>query len=438
MKKNSNLRRVVVFYTGNLLLQGLEKDDGTGDVIQLSLEGKNIVLGVTGGIAAYKAAELASRLVKSGAQVHAVLTAEAKQFIGSATFQALTRHPVNESVFAEEQDGQIAHIDLADSADLVIVAPATANTIAKLAVGAADNMLTAVVLAAKCPTWIAPAMNVNMYQHPAVQKNIHTLETYGYQLIGPDQGYLACGWTGRGRMTEPREIMQEIEAHFSESKPSERPLAGKNILVTAGPTREAVDPIRFFSNRSSGKMGFAVAEAAQRAGAAVTLVSGPVTLEAPQGVTLIRVTSAEEMRREVITRFENADAVIKAAAVSDYRPEQVSAHKIKKQDGPLLVRMVRNPDILMELGKKKKNQVLVGFAAETEKLEAHAIEKLANKNVDMLVANDAAHGFGGDTNLVTFFFADGRKQIFDKMTKMNVATNILNAVAELLGKRVTQ
>lgn len=401
----------------------------------MSLKGKNIVLGVTGGIAAYKSAELASRLVKSGGQVHVVLTAEAKQFIGSATFQALTRHPVNESVFADEQDGQIAHIDLADSADLVILAPATANTIAKLAAGAADNMLTAVVLAAKCPVWIAPAMNVNMYEHPAVQKNIHILESYGYQLIGPDQGYLACGWTGRGRMTEPIEMMQKIEAHFSENQSSDLPLAGKNILVTAGPTREAVDPIRFFSNRSSGKMGFAVAEAAHQAGAAVTLVTGPVTLEAPQGVTLVRVTSAEEMRQAVITRFENADAVIKAAAVSDYRPEQASANKIKKQDGPLLIRMVRNPDILLELGKTKKNQVLVGFAAETEKLEEHAMEKLAKKNVDLLVANDAAHGFGGDTNLVTFYFSDGTKQTFDKMTKKNVAVHILSAVTELLGKR---
>ncbi len=396
------------------------------------------MLGVTGGIAAYKAAELASRLVQSGAQVHVILTAEATRFIGAATFQALTRHPVSESVFADEQDGQIAHIDLADSADLVLIAPATANTIAKLAAGAADNMLSAVALAAKCPVWIAPAMNVNMYRHPAVQANLRTLETYGCHLIGPDQGRLACGWTGRGRMSEPAAILKELEAYFTETDMSRHALDGKNILVTAGPTREALDPIRFFSNRSSGKMGFAIAEAAAQAGASVTLVSGPVALEAPHGVTLIRVTSAEEMRQAVAARFEHTDAVVKAAAVSDYRPEQVSTSKIKKQDGPLLVRMVRNPDILLELGRKKKDQVLVGFAAETEKLEEHAIEKLKKKNVDFLVANDAVHGFGGDTNLVTFFFASGEKQRFEQMTKKSVAAHIVHAVAELLRKREQQ
>lgn len=404
----------------------------------MALKGKNIVLGVTGGIAAYKAAELASRLVQSGAQVHVILTAEAKKFIGAATFQALTRHPVSDSVFADEQEGQIAHIDLADSADLLLVAPATANTIAKLAAGAADNMLTAVALAATCPVWIAPAMNVNMYRHPAVQANLHILETYGCRLIGPDQGRLACGWTGKGRMTEPAAMFEEIEAHFSEPEPAENTLEGKNILVTAGPTREALDPIRFFSNRSSGKMGFAIAESAQHAGANVTLISGPVALEAPHGVTWVKVTSAEEMHREVIARFEQADAVIKAAAVSDYRPEQVSDSKIKKQDGPLLIRMVRNPDILLELGKKKKNQILVGFAAETDNLEEHAMEKLEKKHADLLVANDAVHGFGGDTNVVTFFFADGRKKSFDKMTKRNVAAHILRAVALLMKKRQQQ
>jgi phosphopantothenoylcysteine decarboxylase/phosphopantothenate--cysteine ligase len=401
----------------------------------VTLQEKNIVLGVTGGIAAYKAAELASRLVRAGAQVHVILTAEAKRFIGAATFQALTRHSVSESIFVDEQNGQIAHIDLADSADLVLIAPATANTIAKLAAGAADNMLTAVALAATCPVWVAPAMNVNMYQHPAVQANLRTLETYGCHLIGPDRGRLACGWTGKGRMSEPAAILTEIEAYFNNSGNSRLSLEGKNVLVTAGPTREALDPIRFFSNRSSGKMGFAIAEAAVQAGASVTLVSGPVTIKAPHGVTWVRVTSAEEMRQAVIARFEQTDAVIKAAAVSDYRPEQVSTSKIKKQDGPLLVRMVRNPDILLELGQKKRDQVLVGFAAETENLEEHAIKKLKKKNLDFLVANDAVHGFGGDTNLVTFFFADGEKQTFEQMTKKSVAVHIVHAVAELFRKR---
>lgn len=400
----------------------------------MTLSGKNIVLGVTGGIAAYKAAELTSRLVKSGAEVHVVMTAAAKQFIGAATFQALTRHPVYESVFVEEKDGQIAHIDLADSADLVIIAPATANTIGKMAAGLSDDMLTAAVLAARCPVWIAPAMNVNMYMHPAVQKNLKTLESYGYRLIGPDDGRLACGWTGKGRMTEPEEIFNAVDRYFSIENNALRTLAGKKVLVTAGPTREALDPIRFFSNQSSGKMGYAIAEAAERAGADVTLISGPSALEDPPGVSVIRVTSAEEMRHEVLTRFESADAVVKAAAVADYRPEEVSRNKIKKNGEPLMVRMIRNPDILLELGRLKKNQVLVGFAAETEQLEENALAKLEKKHLDLLIANQAGDGFAKDTNKVTFFFANGHRQAYEEMEKKQVGEKICAAVSELLEK----
>lgn len=399
---------------------------------KMGLSGKRIVLGVTGGIAAYKAAELASLLVKSGAAVNVVMTEAAKHFIGAATFQALTRFPVYDNVFAREKEGQIAHIDLADSADLVIVAPATANMIGKLAAGLADDMLSTVILAAQVPVWIAPAMNVNMYAHPALQRNLQTLADYGYRLIGPDQGRLACGWTGKGRLVEPDIILSAAEAYFSGKKTEVLPLAGRKILVTAGPTREPLDPVRFFSNHSSGKMGYAIARAASLAGAEVTLVTGPTQLEAPQNVSAVQVTTAREMYEAVIQRFEDADAVIKAAAVADYRPETASRQKIKKGDGPLLVKMVRNPDILKEIGVRKTRQILVGFAAETEDLEKNAELKLEKKHLDLLVANRAEDGFGRDTNKVIFFFAGGQKQAFGQMPKQQVANKICQAVADLL------
>ncbi|GGL44375.1 bifunctional phosphopantothenoylcysteine decarboxylase/phosphopantothenate--cysteine ligase CoaBC [Sporolactobacillus putidus] len=398
----------------------------------MTLSGKKIVLGITGGIAAYKAAELASLLVKSGAIVDVVMTESAKRFIGEATFQALTRRPVYENVFVEKKEGQIAHIDLADTADLVIVAPATANMIGKLAAGLADDMLSTVILASRAPVWIAPAMNVNMYAHPAVQKNLRTLEDYGYRLIGPDQGRLACGWTGKGRLVEPEVIFTEIDAYFADGIPDDFPLKGKKILVTAGPTQEALDPVRYFSNHSSGKMGYAIACAASRTGAEVTLVTGPTQLEAPQGVSVVQVNSARDMYEAVIKRFEAADVVVKAAAVADYRPETVSGQKIKKGDGPLLVKMVRNPDILTEIGARKTHQLLVGFAAETENLEENAQRKLEKKRLDLLVANRAEDGFGKDTNKVTFFFAGGRRQAFEQMPKRRVAEEICRAIAGLL------
>ncbi|MCO7127984.1 bifunctional phosphopantothenoylcysteine decarboxylase/phosphopantothenate--cysteine ligase CoaBC [Sporolactobacillus shoreicorticis] len=391
----------------------------------MTLQGKKIVLGVTGGIAAYKAAELTSRLVKSGADVHVLMTESAKQFVGSVTFQALTRHTVYDRVILDEKEGQIAHIDLADDADAFIVAPATANTIAKMAAGMAEDMLTAVALASKAPIWIAPAMNVNMYAHPAVQKNLRILQSYGYHLIGPEKGRLACGWTGSGRMTEPEDIVREVGDHFAH-----RSLAGKKILVTAGATKESLDPIRFFSNRSSGKMGYAIAEAARLAGAEVTLVAG-VDLNVSSEIKRIHVTTARDMHREVMKRFSDVDAVIKAAAVADYRPEQVSEKKIKKSDDPLTVTMIRNPDILKELGEKKQSQILIGFAAETDHLEANALRKLEAKHLDLLVANHAIDSFGEDTNKVTFYFAGGKKQAFETMHKQEVATKICDALAEL-------
>ncbi|MCL1630911.1 bifunctional phosphopantothenoylcysteine decarboxylase/phosphopantothenate--cysteine ligase CoaBC [Sporolactobacillus sp. CPB3-1] len=391
----------------------------------MALKGKKIVLGITGGIAAYKAADLTSRLVKSGADVHVLMTESAKKFIGPVTFQALTGHRVYDQVITDEKEGQIAHIDLADEADLFIIAPATANTIARLASGMADDMLTASVLATHAPVWIAPAMNVNMYAHAAVSHNLHILESYGYHLIGPEKGRLACGWTGAGRMTEPGDIVHEAEDYFSFQS-----LAGKRVLVTAGPTKEALDPIRFFSNHSSGKMGAAIAEAAYRAGAEVILITG-AKLNVDPGITTIEVVTALDMHREVLNWYPGVDAVIKAAAVADYRPARISRSKIKKTDESMTITMVRNPDILKELGEKKQHQLLIGFAAETDHLDDYAVQKLEKKHLDMLVANHAADGFGGDTNKVTFYYADGKKQTFDTMPKQQIGTRICNALASL-------
>ncbi|GEB75856.1 bifunctional phosphopantothenoylcysteine decarboxylase/phosphopantothenate--cysteine ligase CoaBC [Sporolactobacillus inulinus] len=398
----------------------------------MTVEGKKILLGICGGIAAYKSADLASRLKKAGADVSVVMTESAKQFIGPVTFQGLTRHRVYDHVFLDEKEGQIAHIDLADEADLMIIAPATAQTIARLAQGFADDMLTTVALATKAPIWVAPAMNVHMYEHPAVQHNLQLLESYGYHVIGPAEGHLACGWVGAGRMTEPADIMREIESQFSIQK-----LSGKKLLVTAGPTKEALDPIRFLSNQSSGKMGYAIAEAARQAGAEVTLISG-ASLADPKGMTVVHVTSAQEMHDAVMQRFATCDAVIKAAAVADYRPEHTASRKIKKSDGPMTLTMVRNPDILKALGEHKKDQLLVGFAAETDHLEDNAKKKLNSKHLDMLVANHASDGFGSETNKVTLYFADGRKQALERMQKQQVARHICNALSGLFEMSVSK
>ncbi|CAM3187868.1 bifunctional phosphopantothenoylcysteine decarboxylase/phosphopantothenate--cysteine ligase CoaBC [Sporolactobacillus spathodeae] len=397
----------------------------------MGIAGKTVIVGVTGGIAAYKAAELVRLLVKAGASVHVVMTKAAEQFIGAVTFQALTRHHVHCSVFTDEKEGQIAHIDLADHADLIVIAPATADTLARLAAGRADDMLTAVVLAARCPVLVAPAMNSNMYQHPAVQHNIKLLADYGYHFIGPESGKLACGWTGKGRLVAPEAIAARATEFFMEQQEKDAPLRGKKILVTAGPTREGLDPVRFFSNLSTGKMGYAIAEQAARLGADVTLISGPVQLDAPPNVTIVRVVSALEMRAAVLRDYQNVDAVIQSAAVADYRPEEAHAQKIKKQDGPLLVRLVRNPDILKELGLKKEKQILIGFAAETENLEANAKRKLETKHLDLLVANLAADGFATDTNKVTFYFANGRYEPHQRLPKHEVASRICAALAAL-------
>lgn len=396
------------------------------------LNGKNILLCVTGGIAVYKAAALTSKLTQAGAFVRVILSEAAAEFMQPLTFQALSRHEVYVDTFDEKNPQKIAHIDLADWADLIIVAPATANTIGKLANGIADNMVTTTLLAATCPIWIAPSMNVHMYEHPAVQKNMKTLRDYGYRFIEPGEGYLACGYVGKGRLEEPEKIVALVEQYFRSQTGI---LKGKKVVVTAGPTREKIDPVRFISNYSTGKMGYAIAEEAVLQGAEVTLISGPVSLAPPQGVTLISVESAEEMYEAVMKVFLQSDLVVKTAAVADYRPKQVSEHKVKKQPGEQVIELERTKDILYELGRKKGHQVLVGFAAETINVEEYAKKKLVEKNADMIVANNVkveGAGFGTDTNIVTIYKKDGTVIELPLMTKRETAKKILEEAAAIL------
>lgn len=396
------------------------------------LSGKKILLCVTGGIAVYKAAILTSKLTQKGAEVKVILTDGATKFVTPLTFQALSRNEVYWDTFDEKDPAHIAHIDLADWADIVIVAPATANTISKLANGISDNMVTTTLLATTAPVWIAPAMNVHMYEHPAVIKNINILKEYGYQFIEPGEGYLACGYVGKGRLEEPENIINRLESYFSNQMSL---LNGKNILITAGPTREKIDPVRFISNHSSGKMGYALAEVAKSLGANVTLISGPVQLTPPAGVNCLYVESAEDMYQAVMKEFSNSDIVIKAAAVSDYRPKFVSDIKIKKKPGEEVLELERTKDILLQLGKKKDKQVLVGFAAETNNIKEYALKKLKEKNADLIVANNVTEkgaGFGTDTNIITIFSKTGDVVELPLMTKREAAEKILLEAAKFL------
>lgn len=368
-------------------------------------ENRNILLCVSGGIAVYKASALTSKLVQAGANVKVIMTESAREFVSPLTFQALSRNEVYTDTFNEQNPKVISHIDAADWADLIIVAPATANIIGKLANGIADDMLTTTVLAAEAPVWVAPAMNVHMYDHPAVKRNISVLYQDGVRFIEPSEGYLACGYVGKGRLEEPELIVERVREHFKEPE-DDAPLKGKHIVITAGPTREAVDPVRFFTNKSTGKMGYAAAEAAVRLGARVTLISGPVSIEPPVGLyQFLPVQSAADMREAVLSVFDSCDMVIKTAAVADFTPAAVSDHKMKKKDGSLVIEFNRTADILKELGERKTHQLLVGFAAETQDVERYARRKLEQKNLDMIVANDVkaeGAGFGTDTNVVTF------------------------------------
>jgi phosphopantothenoylcysteine decarboxylase / phosphopantothenate---cysteine ligase len=393
------------------------------------MQGKEIVLGVTGGIAAYKAVELLRLLTKAGANVHVIMTDAAQEFVTPLTFQTLSMNPVSTSLFNLISEREIGHISLADRADLCIIAPATANIIGKLAGGIADDMLSTTIMATRAPVLIAPAMNVNMYRNARYQENETRLKRAGYLFVEPAKGLLACGWEGEGKLQEPAVIFEEAVAVLTP-----KDLAGETILVSAGPTREEIDPVRFISNHSSGKMGYALARAACRRGARVILVSGPTCLAAPHGVETVPVTTAEEMRAAIMQRYEECGVIIKAAAVADYRPEVRSGEKIKKGSAPEILTLVRNPDILGELGQLKGERFLVGFAAETGNLVANAAQKLASKNVDLMVANDVSQvdaGFNVDTNIVRLLFRDGRQEELPLMTKVELAGRILDRIREM-------
>lgn len=398
------------------------------------LKDKKIVLGVTGGIAVFKAAALTSKLVQLGAQVKVIMTESAQKFVTPLTFQALSRNEVYTDTFKESNPTVISHIDLADWPDLILVAPATANSIGKLANGLADDMLTTTLLATTSEVWIAPAMNVHMYDHPSVKRNIKILYEQGYRFIEPSEGNLACGYVGKGRLEEPDTIVKLLGEHFDIDKS----LTGKRLLVTAGPTIEKIDPVRYFTNRSSGKMGYAIAELAAKMGAEVTLVSGPTNLIPPKGLEFVSVQSAEQMYTAVTSRFVDQDIVIKAAAVADYRPKTIYNEKVKKKHGEWSIEMERTTDILKTLGEKKNKQFLVGFAAETENIEEYALNKLTNKNLDMIVANNIAQegaGFNVDTNVVTLYYKTGQKDQLAKMSKRDVAKVILAGICnEIKGR----
>ena len=399
------------------------------------MKGKRILLCVSGGIAVYKAAALTSKLVQAGAEVKVMMTASACEFVTPLTFQALSRNPVYTDTFDEKDPSVIAHIDLADWPDLILVAPATANMIGKIANGLADDMISTTLLAATAPVWIAPAMNVHMYDHPAVKKNMSTLSSFGYSFVEPGEGYLACGYVGKGRLEEPETIVSLIGSYFSQASDTQKILEGVNVLVTAGPTVERIDPVRFFTNRSTGKMGYALAEQAAKLGASVTLVTGPTNLEYPKGVQVVQIESAQQMLEAVMQRYHEADVVIKSAAVADYRPKHVFDQKMKKQPGEAVLELERTTDILRTLGERKEHQLLVGFAAETEQVDEYAQKKLASKNLDMIVANNVmteGAGFGTDTNIVTLYKRSGESRKLPILSKHDVATEVLKEVKEML------
>ncbi|MBY0026601.1 bifunctional phosphopantothenoylcysteine decarboxylase/phosphopantothenate--cysteine ligase CoaBC [Priestia aryabhattai] len=399
------------------------------------MKGKRILLCVSGGIAVYKAAALTSKLVQAGAEVKVMMTASAREFVTPLTFQALSRNPVYTDTFDEKDPSVIAHIDLADWPDLILVAPATANMIGKIANGLADDMISTTLLAATAPVWIAPAMNVHMYDHPAVKKNMSTLSSFGYSFVEPGEGYLACGYVGKGRLEEPETIVSLISSYFSKVSDTQKILEGVNVLVTAGPTVERIDPVRFFTNRSTGKMGYALAEQAAKLGASVTLVTGPTNLEYPKGIQVVQIESAQQMLEAVMQRYHEADVVIKSAAVADYRPKHVFDQKMKKQPGEAVLELERTTDILRTLGERKEHQLLVGFAAETEQVDEYAQKKLASKNLDMIVANNVTTegaGFGTDTNIVTLYKRSGESKELPILSKHDVATEVLKEVKEML------
>lgn len=388
---------------------------------------KTVVVGVTGGIAVYKALDVISKLKKKDFEIHVIMTESAKKFVTPLSFQSLSQNIVNSDMFSEPKAWEIQHISLAKKADLIAVIPATANIIGKVANGIADDLLSTTIMATKATVIFAPAMNTNMYTNPIVQDNINKLQNLGYKFISPVSGRLACGDEGEGKLADTELISEYIQSIMY----SKKDLQGKKVLVTAGPTIASIDPVRFITNRSSGKMGYAIAEEARDRGAEVTLISGATSLAAPFGVKVVSARTNEEMLKQVLDRFNEQDIVIKAAAVADYKPKQYSDRKIKKAEEELNLTFVKDNDILKKLGTLKKNQILVGFAAESNDLLENAQKKLNNKNLDYIVANDITAsdtGFASDNNKVTIICRDGETIHLDKMSKRQVASRLFDLI----------
>ena len=394
------------------------------------LKGKTVLLGVTGSIAAYKTASLASALKKLHADVHVLMTQNAVNFINPITFETLTGNKCLVDTFDRNFEYSVEHVSLAKKADVVMIAPASANVIGKIAHGIADDMLTTTVMACRCRKIVAPAMNTNMFENPIVQDNMKILENYGYEIISPAVGYLACGDTGAGKMPEPELLLEYILQEIA----CEKDMQGLNVLVTAGPTQEAADPVRYLTNHSTGKMGYAIATVCARRGASVTLVSGPTALKKPQFVRTVEITTAKEMFEAVTERAAEQDIIVKAAAVADYRPKSVSSEKMKKKDGELTLELERTDDILAWLGgHKRPGQFLCGFAMETQDLIGNARQKLQKKNLDMIVANSLrveGAGFGGDTNVVTMI-TENEEISLGKISKEETASKIMDRILEI-------
>ena len=401
------------------------------------LKGKTVILGVTGSIAAYKAASLASMLVKQGAAVHVIMTRNAVNFINPITFETLTGRKCLVDTFDRNFEFQVEHVSLAKQADLVMIAPASANVIGKMANGIADDMLTTTVLACTCPKLVAPAMNTRMFENSIVQENMRKLENHGFRMISPAVGYLACGDTGAGKMPEPSVLLEHILYEIA----LEKDLTGRKILITAGPTREAIDPVRYLTNHSTGKMGYALAKVCMQRGADVTLVTGPAQAKQPEFVTIVPVITAREMFEEVTGRSGDQDIIIKAAAVADYRPKYVSSEKVKKQEDELSIPMERTEDILGWRGEQKKEgQFLCGFSMETEHMLENSRKKLKKKHLDMIVANNLkieGAGFAGDTNVVTMI-TDDEEISLEKMTKEEAAVHIVDQILQEQKKKETK
>jgi phosphopantothenoylcysteine decarboxylase/phosphopantothenate--cysteine ligase len=397
------------------------------------LTNKNIVLGVTGGIAAYKAAELTRALIKAGAQVKVIMTKSAAEFITPLTMQTLSQNQVYTDMFVPANKYEMAHIALAEFADAFVIAPATANIIGKIASGIGDDLLSTTIMAQVKPTLICPAMNDKMLANPIVQDNIKKLKKFGYVIMDSAEGELACKTQGKGRLPDIPEIVEKIETLLAP-----KDFGGVNILITAGPTEEPLDPVRFITNLSSGKMGYSLAIAAHRRGAKVTLISGPTTLPLPPSEKIIKVRTAQEMYKAVLDNYKKAAIIIKAAAVADYCPKALATEKIKKDKQIFSLELKRNPDIIAEIGKNKGNRVLVGFAMETENLLANAREKLKTKNMDLIIANNLQEegaGFRTDTNIITIIDRTGNAEYFEKMTKVEAAEEILNRVQKIINKK---